>query len=220
MHATLDELDAALGQQGAAAGLARPDHIVYVTPNGIGKLCPATEPDLPLGKGPVPSLDEEPARPAQASGSPWSTPAGTPQRRPTPRRPGSPATSRATSRRVEPGSAIHEYAGHGTFVAGVVQCLAPGPSSRSRGRCRTAGRLRVRHLQAARRGDRSTNDKPTRIISISAGTHTRKNLGLLGFEILAQATDSTMAPRRRARHRSRGQRQQHATRSTRPRSTG
>ena len=36
----------------SAAVSAHPDHIVHVASEGGGKMCPATEPELPLGKGP------------------------------------------------------------------------------------------------------------------------------------------------------------------------
>ena len=54
VHLTLGEIDEVLGE-----GLVRPDHIVHVAVRGTGKMCPATEPELPLGKRPAARPQQE-----------------------------------------------------------------------------------------------------------------------------------------------------------------
>ena len=74
---------------------------------------------------------------------------------------------------------IPEYTGHGTFIAGVARCMAPGAAVYVTSDFTTAGALSeyelvVRLNQALGLG--------VNIISLSAGGTTRHNLPLLGFE--------------------------------------
>jgi Subtilase family len=183
VHATLDELDRALREQGLDPGsVARPDHIVYVTPGGIGKMCPATEPDLPLGKGPLPGLTR-----SRGAGdgvrvsvvdTGWYAAAET-----NPESPWLAGNIEGDLETVNP-TAIHPYAGHGTFVAGVVRCLAPGAYIEIEGVLTKAGAVYESEITKELNEAMSDRDKPD-LISISAGTYTRNNLGLIGFEALA-----------------------------------
>lgn len=81
------------------------------------------------------------------------------------------------------GSVIHEYAGHGTFVAGVIKCLAPGARVEVEGALTHGGAVYESDICEQLEQALDEDDLP-QLISISAGTYTRKNLGLLGFEIL------------------------------------
>ena len=162
--------------------VAQPDHVLYVTAEG--RLCPDTEPEVPREKGPVPPLTSNASAGKDVSVSVvdtgwWKAAAAH-----------SVTKNWVSDVQADPedeehlnGTAIHEYAGHGTFVAGVIKCLAPAARVEVEGALPTAGAVFesdiCEQLDQALHDDNLPN-----LISISAGTHTRKNLGLLGFEIL------------------------------------
>jgi hypothetical protein len=177
VHLTLEEIDKVVGP-----GTVRPDHIVYVTPNGTGKLCPATEPDLPLGKGPVPPLNRNRDVGAGVRVSVvdtgWYAAAET-----NPESPWLAGNIEGDLETVNP-TAIHPYAGHGTFVAGIVRCLAPATYIEIEGVLTKAGAVYESEITKELNEAMSDRDKPD-LISISAGCHTRNDLGLIGFEALA-----------------------------------
>ena len=124
---TLDEMD----QDPALADLARPDHLVHICPRG--SQCPATEPaETGLGQ-PWPPVNSDPdagdgvrvvvidggwydptTEPSFASAPlPWSW-LGNVTGEPEPHGIRHPQTTQ-----------LRPYAGHGTFVAGVVRAMAP-----------------------------------------------------------------------------------------------
>ncbi len=170
--AALAAIDAALG-----VGIATPDHIFYVTPRSC---CPATEPT------PVPSVDPDPPvslAPAGGAGGQgcrvevvdtglilaledaqhgWlSGVTGQPE-------PYDPTD-------------IGPYVGHGTFVAGVVRCLAPYADVHVEDLLNRAGAVTESGMlrQLAHAMDRTPD-----VISMSAGGTTRHDLPPLGFEVL------------------------------------
>jgi hypothetical protein len=81
-------------------------------------------------------------------------------------------------------AAIGPYAGHGTFVSGVVRCLAPACRVEVEGFLTRGGA--VYESEIVRQLDEAMldADRP-QLITISAGTHTRNDLALLSFEVLA-----------------------------------
>ncbi len=114
----IDEIDAALGP-----GIATLNHLLTVSPGGTPTPCPATEPQEVYG-------DPEPFPPkCQGTGGArvriyvadtgvlantvascsWLS-----------------GVSGQNDPRIEPDGTIMHYGGHGTFVAGVIRCLAPG----------------------------------------------------------------------------------------------
>ena len=102
--------------------------LIHVTP---AKCCPATEPEVVPGDRAVAAGER--ADKTEVMASAWSswTPAGTrPQQTQRPH-----ALARGRHRRrgdVDPGD-IHPYAGHGTFIAGVIRCSrSDRPTSSSR----------------------------------------------------------------------------------------
>ena len=194
----LNRLDAALG-----AGVATPDHVLYVCAVGGGRCCPATEPEEPRNRKPVPSVSKDKLAGdgvlVSVVDSGWWPDA---------------ATSRVSSwlagvtgdvETVDP-NAIHAYAGHGTFIAGVVRCLAPATEVRVEGF--------LTHGGAAFEGDMVVQLVETMalgpdIINLSAGTVTRGNAASLAFQVFyekylsqvkntvlvaAAGNDSTRAP--------------------------
>ena len=168
----LDELDRAVG-----AGVATPDHLMWVVP---GSYCPATEPEEPGTKAPHP-----PVTWAAGNGhgvlvsvvdTGWHPPAATD--------PLTPWLAGVTGdvEVIDPAQ-IHPYAGHGTFIAGVVRCEAPEAEVRVEGFFPLAGAafesdMVVQLCQALELGPD--------IISLSAGTTTRANRPTLSLEVFHQ----------------------------------
>ncbi len=170
----LDLLDEQVG-----VGVGTPDTVLHIT-KVIGGCCPHTEPEVAAaGADPVPRLDG--ARPALGSGvyvsvvdTGWHGAAihwaewlrgvsGDPEV-------------------IDPHD-IHHYAGHGTFIAGIVRCLAPATQVRVEGFLPTGGavfesKIVVQLVEALQSGPD--------VISLSAGATTRKERPLLSFEVFWQ----------------------------------
>ena len=176
---TLAEIDRELGE-----GVAVPDHILYVV-GSPGKACPATEPELPVASaGPVPSLsgDAGAGKGVRVSvvDTGWYPGAATDT--------DSPWLAQGVAGDVEtvdPNN-IHPYAGHGTFVAGVVRCMAPATEIEVEGFLTKGGAIYESEIAQELNEALRDKDEP-QLISISAGTHTRRNLPLMGFQVLADA---------------------------------
>jgi len=165
----LDKIDARLG-----AGVAAPDHIFSVTPVWP---CPASEPlGVPFGSPPDPGqcpgsgagafiyIADTGLLTGASSAHPWL--AG--------------VTGTVDPLDDQGGvTKIPEYAGHGTFVAGVARCMAPAARVEVTRDFDKAGVVAehkiVLRLQEAL-------GKAPDVINLSAGGSTRKNLPPLGFE--------------------------------------
>ncbi len=172
---TLEQIDRELREE-----LATPDHVLYVTPGGVGRMCPATEPDLTPDGRLVPPLNQDlrAGKDVKISvvDTGWWAQA---------------ATNKATTFLTDVNgdaeqinqAAIHEYAGHGTFVSGVIKCLAPATTIEVEGFLTHGGAAYESEITAQLNEAMIENNSD--LISISAGTHTRKDLGLLGFQVLA-----------------------------------
>lgn len=166
----LDRIDAELG-----AGVATPDHVLYVTRPTAG-CCPAQEPDVPPSADPVPAVSSA-TRDGQGVlvsvvDTGWHSPAA--------KHPDTPWLKGVTGdeETIDP-TAIHPYAGHGTFIAGVVRCVAPAAEVRVEGFLPKGGaayesEIVTQLYQALRLGPD--------IISLSAGTHSRNHQPLLSFQ--------------------------------------
>ncbi|WP_183095590.1 S8 family peptidase [Nocardioides stalactiti] len=188
--ATLEELDGERAANGADEVIAQPDHVLYVTPGG--RLCPDTEPEPPRGTTPVPDISQTDTagtgvRVAVVDTGWWKE-----------------AASHQTTKKwlanvvadqedeevlqvdANGQNIIHEYAGHGTFVAGVIKCMAPSARVEVEGLLTKGGAIFESEICEQLDQALDESDLP-QIISISGGTHTRKNMGLLGLEMLAAA---------------------------------
>jgi subtilisin family serine protease len=178
VHRALAEIDEALGE-----GVVRPDHIIHVAVRGTGKMCPATEPEIPLGRGPLPPLakNEGAGKGVRVSvvDTGWYADAET-----NPESPWLSGGIEGDLETVNP-AAIHPYAGHGTFVAGVIRCLAPATTIEVEGVLTKAGAVYESAITRELHEALTDPDDPD-LISISAGAYTRRDLGLLGFERLAE----------------------------------
>ncbi|MEP6816967.1 MAG: S8/S53 family peptidase, partial [Marmoricola sp.] len=171
----LERIDAAVG-----LGVATPDHLLWVTPKSFS--CPATEPEEVSVKDSVPTVGRgsEAGRGVLVSvvDTGWHSPAATD--------PVSPWLAGVTGDEEEitdpsdPNGFIRPYAGHGTFVAGVVRREAPAAEVRVEGFLRKAGA--IFESKIVRQLTEAIALGPD-IISLSAGSTTRENLPLLSFEV-------------------------------------
>jgi subtilisin family serine protease len=167
----LAEIDAALGR-----GIATPDHVVYVTP--AGGCCPATEPEVPGTFDPHPSLSSaDPSDGEDVLVSVVDT-GWLPEAAVNPRTPWLQDVT-GDQESYDPES-IRPYAGHGTFVAGVVRCLAPSAQVRVEGFLINGGA--VFESELIKQLDDALIDAPD-VITMSAGTTTRNNQDLLAFQV-------------------------------------
>ncbi len=168
--AALNAIDSQLG-----VGVATPDHVFYVCP---ATCCPADEPSNPEQDDPDPPVNTD--EDCDGSGvlavvvDTGFIPSLVNDRHPW--------LARATGDpEVYSPTHISRYTGHGTFVAGVLGCMAPGTQVVVKGFLTHGGAVYeheiVKELYLALG---LTPD----VISMSAGTTTRHNLPSLGFQVL------------------------------------
>jgi subtilisin family serine protease len=176
---TLDEIEEAMGRDVAA-----PDHVVYLTKIN-GSLCPATEPEEPGRSGPLPppAKDRGVGKGVSVSvvDSGWYPGAATDT--------DSPWLASGVDGDVEnlnPAS-LHPYAGHGTFVAGVIRCVAPATTIEVEGALVNGGAVYESEIVKQLKEAVLDRTDPPQVISISAGTHTRNHAPLMSFVALAEA---------------------------------
>ncbi len=179
---TLGEIDDDRAERGLEGVVAQPDHVLHVT--AIGKFCPETEPEQPRVMKPVPPLnrDSDAGKGVRISvvDTGWWKQAAS---HPITQQWVADVSADPEDEEHLVGSTIHEYAGHGTFVSGVIQCLAPASRVEVEGALPHKGAVFESEICEQLHQALHEDDLP-QLISISAGTYTRKNLGLLGFEIL------------------------------------
>ena len=132
-------------------------------------------------------LDGRPtATPAGVCASRWWTPAGTWGRPRATRRPGSrrrraSPTSRAKEEVVDQHQ-YDPYAGHGTFAAGIIRCLAPQAEHRDRGRAAPRPGPCCESKIVQELTEALTDGDHPDIISIQAGAYTRGDRGMPELE--------------------------------------
>ena len=119
---TVPELLHLLEQAGLPLGAASPDHWVHVAPGGGGgTLGPAIEPEETGLTEPWPPQAPQEKTSVDVSvvvvDTGWNPPSGTDPR--------TPWLHDVTGDDEQNGPDLRTYAGHGTFIAGVVRCMAP-----------------------------------------------------------------------------------------------
>ena len=110
---------------GLPLGAASPDHWVHVSPGGgHGTLCPAIEPQETGLTEPWPPQAPQHEKSCDVSvvvvDTGWNPPSGSDPR--------TPWLDGVTGDDEQNGPDLRTYAGHGTFIAGVVRCMAPETS--------------------------------------------------------------------------------------------
>jgi Subtilase family len=167
IHPTLDKIDDLLGP-----GVVTPNHVLSVC--GQGGLCPATEPAVPASLDPWPSVapvkEGKGVRVAVvdtgflAEGYNKSWLSGVIA---------DPSDIEDPDSWPSPDGFIDPYAGHGTFIAGVIRCIAPGAEVTVEQVIDEAGV--VDEAALIKQLDQALAKSPD-VISFSAGTYTRCNL--------------------------------------------
>ena len=160
-------------------GAARFNHILSVASRGGGNLCPADEPTVPADVTPTPRVGQgdgagEGVRVRvidtglvedAATAHPWL--AGV-------------ITGPDRAGRWDESTA---YRGHGTFIAGVVRCMAPQAEVVVKGVFTRAGATWETDL--VRKLDEALAESPD-IISLSAGTRSRQDVSTLGLDVFVE----------------------------------
>jgi subtilisin family serine protease len=166
IHPTLERIDKELG-----TGVVTPNHILSVCPKG--GLCPATEP-LPAGPVPWPGVspvgEGKGVRVAVVDtgflldryDKPWLVGVIA-----------DPSDIEDPDMWPAPDGFIDPYAGHGTFIAGVIRCIAPGAEVTVEQVIDQAGV--VDEAALIKQLDDALAKSPD-VISFSAGTYTRGNI--------------------------------------------
>jgi len=160
-------------------GVASPDHLVSITPVTN---CPATEPDYepasmalrPLvstrtcctGKGIRVAVVDTGLVPDASTMHPWLH-----------------GVTGDDDREVIEGSTIDRYGGHGTFIASIIRAMAPQAEVRVHRHFEKAGASYETDI--VRVLDDVLSWRPD-VISLSAGTHSWRNHGLLSFNAFVQ----------------------------------
>jgi subtilisin family serine protease len=177
----LDLLDERLGEDnpGRHGGipLATPVHILHIT-----RICPADEPEVPSGY------------PAEA----WPAPCPCPDGQASVRlgvcdtglladAPAQHSWLAGVTGELDPLGPVQpngeplipEYTGHGTFVAGVARCMAPGAEVAVSNHFRLSGGEREDVI--IEKVEQLIADFGPAVVNLSAGTYTRNNWAQLGF---------------------------------------
>ncbi len=171
----LDIIDRDLG-----TGIATPDHVLTVAPVGP---CPSTEPEeVYYGSDPFPSACTENCGSGVRvyvadTGLLTDAEADHPWLRGVRRVPGQSPDPAGVD--LDGKTMIPSYAGHGTFVAGIIRCLAPGTDVIVSNVFKVAGSTLESDL--VKELDRALG-LGVDVFNLSIATTTRKTLPLLGFD--------------------------------------
>jgi len=169
-QAALALIDDAVG-----IGVAAPDHVLYIAPAGC---CPATEPEPVEQQPPDPEVRRDPC--CDGAGTLVSVvdtgfiPALSNARH-------SWLAGVTGDKESYKKAHLGPYVGHGTFVAGVLRCMAPGAEVRVEGFLTRGGA--VFESKIIRQLNEALDLMPD-IISMSAGCTTRNNIVPLAFQAL------------------------------------
>ena len=165
-----------LEEGGLRRGAASPDHWVHVAPGGGGSACPAVEPEETGLTEPWPPIAPQ-ERGSEVSvvvvDTGWHPPAGTDPR--TPWLKGVDGDDELN------GPDLRPYAGHGTFIAGVVRCMAPLSAVFVEGfAVGGVGGGGILESEMVLQLEEALTHDP-RVINLSAGCRTRLDLPSIAF---------------------------------------
>ncbi|GCD91280.1 S8/S53 family peptidase [Nocardioides sp. LS1] len=183
--------------------VATPNHWVHLCGPGNTRLCPASEPSETGLDKPWPGVASDPGLGGgvrvSVVDSGWHAPAGQPLG-PTP------WLEDVDGDDEQNVALLRPYAGHGTFIAGVVRCLAPGTTVYVERFLTGTGAMLETDMVAQLR---QALAREPHLINLSAGAVTRRNHPLLSFEafweqdlsqtpncllVAAAGNDATAAP--------------------------
>jgi subtilisin family serine protease len=174
LFAALEEIELLLGP-----GIAAPDHMMSITP---ATDCPATEPDwVPGDAAPQPGISRSCCDGRGTlvavvdSGLVEGAPAIHPWLNGVTGEPDLQVMAQAGG-----GFFLERYAGHGTFIASIIRAMAPRAEVRIARIFEKAGAFYESNIVRALL---PVLDWAPDVISLSAGTHTWKNRGLLSFHV-------------------------------------
>ncbi|CUR59953.1 putative Peptidase S8 and S53 subtilisin kexin sedolisin [metagenome] len=202
---TVPEILDLLEERGMRPGTATPDHWVHVSPGGGGGTsCPAVEPEETGLKEPWPPESPQADWKCDVNvvvvDTGWHPPAAADPR--------TPWMHDITGDDELNGPDLRPYAGHGTFIAGVIRCLAPHTDIFVEGFCiGGVGGGGILESEIVLQLEEAMTHDP-RVINLSAGCRTRMDLPSVAFEtfyetslkgadcvlVAAAGNDSTAAP--------------------------
>jgi len=177
-------------RMGAGADAVAPNHLMFVTPGGVN-LCPGDEPaPVPAEAAPVPppaagragegvsvlvvdtGVIRDVEDPDYLARHPWLT--------------GVTAADGGYDRPLSPTGRIPDYTGHGTFVAGVLRCVAPGATVLVSNALVNVGAILEDQLGAVLLGALPQDGPWPDVISLSAGAKTWDGRPPIGLEPFVQ----------------------------------
>jgi subtilisin family serine protease len=161
---------------GLRRGVATPDHWVHVSPGGGGQACPAVEPEetgLTEPWPPVAPQDKGGEVSVVVVDTGWNPPSATDGR--------TPWLKGVDGDDEHNGADLRPYAGHGTFIAGVVRCLAPMTDVWVEGfAVNGVGGGGILESEIVRQLTQAMTHHP-KVINLSAGCRTRLDLPSKAF---------------------------------------
>ena len=164
-----------LEEAGLRIGAATPDHWVHVSPGG-GTTCPAVEPEetgLTEPWPPIAPQEKGDEVSVVVVDTGWHPPAATDPR--------TPWLQGVTGDDENNGPHLRPYAGHGTFIAGVVRCAAPLTRVHVEGfAVDGVGGGGILESEMVRQLEEALTHDP-RVINLSAGCRTRRDLPSKAF---------------------------------------
>jgi hypothetical protein len=175
---TVPDLLDRLEERGLRRGVATPDHWVHVSPGGPGSLCPAIEPEETGLTEPWPPQAPECKKKREVTvvvvDTGWNPPSGTDPR--------TPWLHDVRGDDELNGPHLRPYAGHGTFIAGVVRCMAPDTDVYVEGFCidGVGGGGVLESDMVVQLEEALTHDP--QVINLSAGCRTRDDLPSTAFD--------------------------------------
>ena len=174
VEAACDRIDDAFGE-----GIVTPDHILYLCTTSA---CPATEPEeVPRGAWPDPPVHPGPGDPCNGEGVRVSVLDSGLILRAEREHEWLHGVTGDEEDTFFPNGRIRPYAGHGTFIAGVVRTMAPKATVRVELTFEKVGATYESDL--VRQLSEALVHKPD-IISLSFGTNSRRDRRLLGIDVI------------------------------------
>jgi hypothetical protein len=172
----LDQLE----ERGLGRGKASPDHWVHISPGGGGAACPAVEPmetGLEEPWPPVAPQDEGHDVQVVVVDTGWNPASATDGR--------TPWLAGVAGDDENNGTDLRQYAGHGTFIAGVVRCMAPRTEVFVEGfAVDGVGGGGILESDIVEQLEEALENHDPKVINLSAGCRTRHDLPSIAFQSL------------------------------------